>query len=102
GTVNVSNSTIANNISSGFPSPLMFGGGIFNVAGIVRVKSTIIALNQVVSQENTQGSNPDASGAFTSQGFNLVGKSDGSTGFTQPTDQTGTVAAPLDPKFNGS
>ena len=63
---------------------------------IVKVRSTIIALNKV----EAGGSNPDASGTFTSQGFNLIGKKDGSTGFTAPTDQTGTIAAPLDPKLD--
>jgi hypothetical protein len=102
GTVNVTNSTLSSNYCSGFPSPTMVGGGIFNGAGVVKVKSTIIALSTVIApQSGTVGSNPDASGTFTSQGFNLIGKRDGSgTGFTtDPTDQTGTVAAPRDPKF---
>src|SRR5882724_8545494 len=101
GTVNLTNSTLSGNFCSGAPSPMMFGGGIFNAAGTVNVKSTIIALSTLVAQDGTQGSNPDASGPFTSQGFNLIGKRDGSTGFTQSTDQTGTVAAPLDPKLDG-
>ena len=41
----------------------------------------------------------DASGTFASQGYNLLGKSDGATGFTATGDQTGTVAAPLDPQL---
>jgi hypothetical protein len=41
-------------------------------------------------------------GPFTSAGFNLIGKKDGSTGFTAATDQTGTVAAPLDPKLDSN
>ena len=40
------------------------------------------------------------SGTFTSEGFNLVGIADGGPGFSQPTDQKGTAAAPLDPKFD--
>jgi hypothetical protein len=79
--------------------PTILGGGIFNLAGTVNVKSAIIALNLVYAQDGTPGSNPDASGAFTSHGFNLIGKRDGSTGFNQPTDQTGTLASPLDPKL---
>lgn len=34
-----------------------------------------------------------------SQGFNLIGKSDGSTGFNAATDLKGTVASPLNPKL---
>jgi CSLREA domain-containing protein len=100
GTVNVSNSTVNSNKASGFPVPTMLGGGIFNLAGTVNVKSAIIALNKAVSQDGDPGLNPDASGAFASQGFNLIGMSDGSTGFTQPNDQTGTMASPLDPKLD--
>jgi CSLREA domain-containing protein len=100
GTVNVSNSTVSSNKASGFPVPMMLGGGIFNVAGTVNVKSAIIALNTVESQNGDPGSNPDASGTFASQGFNLIGMKDGSTGFNQPTDQTGTLASPLDPKLD--
>jgi len=38
-------------------------------------------------------------GDFHSDGFNVIGETDGSSGFTQPTDQTGTLSAPLDPKL---
>ena len=41
----------------------------------------------------------DVEGSFTSAGFNFVGDKGTSTGFTQPTDQTGTNAAPLDPEL---
>ena len=89
GTTNITNSTISGN-SSGTN-----GGGIFNFnSSIVNVKSSIIANNTATT------SDPDVSGAFQSQNFNLIGKTDGSTGFTQPADLTGTVAAPLDPKLD--
>jgi CSLREA domain-containing protein len=100
GTTNISNSTVSSNACGGFPSPTMVGGGVFNAAGTFTVKSTIIALNRVQAQDGTPGSNPDVSGTFTSQGFNLIGKRDGGTGFTQGTDQTGTAASPLDPKLD--
>jgi hypothetical protein len=51
---------------------------------------------------NTGGQEPDVSGAFTSSGFNLIGKTDGSSDFTQLTDQTGTIASPLDPKLDST
>jgi hypothetical protein len=86
---NITNCTISGN-SSGFG----FGGGIDNGNPSVSVKSTIIANN---TGSSTGG--PDVSGPFTSAGFNLIGKTDGSTGFTAATDLTGTVAAPLNPKL---
>jgi hypothetical protein len=100
GTTNLTNSTVSSNACVGFPLPTMLGGGVFNAAGTFTVKSTIIALSRVQAQDGTLGSNPDVSGTFTSQGFNLIGKTDGGTGFTQATDQTGTVASPLDPKLD--
>ena len=39
---------------------------------------------------------PDVSGAITSQGNNLIGETDGSSGWVG-SDLTGTIAAPLDP-----
>src|SRR5204863_7979801 len=55
-------------------------------------------VNSIVA-DNTGGVSPDAAGTFESNGFNLVGKSDGSTGFTAIGDQIGTIAAPLNPKL---
>ena len=89
GTLNVTNSTIRGNTAAGFSDG---GGGIENrTSGPVNVKSSIIALNSAA------GSGQDVLGAFTSQGFNLIGKADGSTGFTAFTDLTGTIASPLNP-----
>jgi hypothetical protein len=87
GTANITNCTLASNSTVGS------GGGIFN-AGTFNIRSSIVALNQASS------SDPDVSGAFASQGFNLIGKTDGSTGFTAVTDQTGTTGSPLDPKLD--
>ena len=44
---------------------------------------------------NGGASGSDVSGAFTSQGNNLIGKADGSTGFTGPGDHVGTIASPI-------
>ncbi len=57
------------------------------------LKSSIVALNSSTTS-------PDVAGNVTSNGFNLIGKTDGSTGFTATTDRTGTSAAPLDPKLD--
>jgi hypothetical protein len=81
------NSTIAGNSATGA------GGGVHNFSGTVTSKNTIVALN-------TAGGGPDFNGTLTSQGYNLIGKADGSTGFTAATDQTGTIASPLDPKLD--
>jgi hypothetical protein len=90
--VNITNSTISHNVS------LSDGGGIrnfhpFGSGSTVNVKSSIIAMN-------SGGTEPDVSGSFFSAGFNLVGRIDGGNGFTAPTDQTGVVAAPLDPMLD--
>jgi hypothetical protein len=67
------------------------GGGIWSV-GNSQITNSIVA-------GNTGGVSPDAAGSFESNGFNLIGMSDGSAGFTAIGDQTGTIAAPLDPKL---
>jgi hypothetical protein len=59
----------------------------------MNIKSTIVA-------NNSADVDPDVKGAFASQGFNFIGKKDGSTGFTLATDKRGTIAKPLDPKFD--
>jgi hypothetical protein len=93
GTVNVTNSTISSNFA-----PFTAGSsGIRNgLQASANVKSSMIALNT--------GSSPsvsDVEGAFTSGGFNLIGKADGSSGFSGGiNDQTGTIASPLDPKLD--
>lgn len=86
GTLNLSNSTLGGNAANS-------GGGMFKSTGTMNVRSSIIALNIAI------GSSPDVQGTVVTGGFNLIGKSNGSTGFTAPTDQMGTVAAPLDPKL---
>jgi CSLREA domain-containing protein len=86
GTLNLTNSTIIGNGAQ--LSGTGRGGGIFN-SGTLNVKSTIIAGNSAAL------GGPDVQGVFASAGFNLVGKTDGSTGFTAATDQTGTTASPL-------
>jgi CSLREA domain-containing protein len=98
GTVNLSNCTVAANFS-------YQGSGVYNVNGkIANVKSTIIALNYgglFLNYSTFQiGEAPDVFGAFNSNGFNLIGKTDGSTGFTATTDRKGTIAAPLNPRLD--
>jgi len=75
------------------------GGGVYTgTAGTtLTVKSSLIANNSV----GAGGIGPDvfSDTPVASQGFNLVGKTDGSSGWVG-TDQTGTIAAPLNPLLN--
>jgi len=95
GTLNITNSTVSGNYANNFSYPTGDGGGIYNAGtASVNIRSSIVALNTATSF------GPDVAGSFTSSGFNLIGKIDGSMGFTAPTDLTGTVASPLDPKLD--
>jgi hypothetical protein len=51
------------------------GGGIGNGAGVAELLNTLIAVN------SAGGGGPDVSGSFTSQGYNLIGNTNGSSGF---------------------
>jgi hypothetical protein len=92
GTANVSNCTITHNnaSSAGGISSFSTGGILNGRTGVVNIKSTIIALNTSVIN------GVDVNGSFASQGFNLIGDVNGSTGFTTSTDLTGLNPA-LDP-----
>jgi CSLREA domain-containing protein len=92
GTIRIDSSTITGNMTVN--SPNGGAGGISNLGtGLLSVIGTIIASNSATGFNTTQ----DVSGAITSFGFNLVGKTNGTTGFTAATDRTGTNALPLDP-----
>jgi hypothetical protein len=68
------------------------GGGIYANGAAPSIRASIIALNSAPV-------GPDVDGTVTSQSHNLVGKGDGSTGFTNGVnnDQVGSIASPLDP-----
>ena len=78
---------------SGNTSPAGAGGVSFG-QGTCTIVNTIVAGNHI-----TGGSGPDVSGGFNSLGYNLIGITDGSTGFNA-SDLTGTAAKPLDPKLS--
>jgi CSLREA domain-containing protein/uncharacterized repeat protein (TIGR01451 family) len=80
GTTTLTGSTITGNSTGG---PDASGGGVSQEGGTVTVRNTIIAGNA-----DSFGLGPDFFGTAASQGFNLVGNTAGSSGFTQPTDQT--------------
>ncbi|MEQ1641880.1 MAG: choice-of-anchor Q domain-containing protein [Pyrinomonadaceae bacterium] len=116
GTVNVTNSSISSNSAA-----LVFasgrGGGIYNDAGTVNISNSTITQNRVEVFASDRGPGVfgtatvkssiiagnigfDLSGAFTSGGFNLIGVVEQSTGFNSPTDQTGNLGSPLDPRLD--
>jgi CSLREA domain-containing protein/uncharacterized repeat protein (TIGR01451 family) len=71
------------------------GGGIFNESGATAaIKGTIFSHNLIETGAQTVVGGDDLYGSFTSRGFNLVGSTDGNTGFTARTDLT-----LADPKF---
>ena len=82
-TVVLTNCTISGNTGTG------------NTGGVYDAKSTVSLINTIVAG-NTGTTHPDVSGTLTSLGHNLIGKTDGSSGWIG-SDLTGTEAAPLDP-----
>jgi len=70
------------------------GGGIYRSS-----TSSSMVGNALIAGNTGADGGPDVFGSFTSKGFNLIGKTDGGTGFTATGDKTGTVASPLDPKL---
>ena len=84
GTLKAENDTIADNIA-------VTGGGVAIEPGL-----TVTIGNTIVADNTGTSSDPDVFGTFASQGHNLIGKTDGSTGWVS-SDLTGTVAQPLDP-----
>ena len=83
-TLTLTNCTISGN------SAASSGGGLFNDGGTVTLGNTIVAGNTATT------SGPDVFGTFASQGNNLIGKTDGSSGWVG-SDLTGTIAQPLNP-----
>ncbi len=89
GTVSLSNVTLSGN--AGVNS----GGGICNLPrGVVTIANTIVAANTVTGRSV----GPDAAGVFASSGSNLIGQSDGSSGWIAA-DRTGTTAKPLNARL---
>jgi len=69
------------------------GGGIYRNSGVGNLADTIVAANTAVT------SSPDLAGSFTTSGYNLIGISDGSSGFVNGSshDFVGTQASPYAP-----
>jgi hypothetical protein len=54
-------------------------------------------LNTIVARNTGQA--PDVSGVFHSLGYNLIGVTNGSSGFASPGDMNGSSVSPIDPKL---
>ena len=87
GTTTLTNCTVSGN-SAGDT-----GGGLYNHDSPY---STLTIGNTIVAGNTATTSGPDAVGTIASQGNNLIGKTDGSSGWVG-SDLTGTIAAPLNP-----
>src|SRR5262249_42247198 len=110
-TLSVTNSTFFGNSAAG-------GGGLSNSAsgtgptGATLLRDTLafnqatgsggglsgsgISIRSSIVANNAAPSGPDAFGTFTSSGHNLIGVTDGSSGWVA-SDLTGTSSSPLDP-----
>ena len=89
GTLTLDSCTITGN-SGDTGNSTAGGGGVQNVSG-----SSATVTNTLIAGNTTNQVGGDVNGAFTSNGFNLIRNTNGSTGFTTATDQTGTAASPL-------
>jgi hypothetical protein len=81
---------------TGSPGAGLGGGVVQAASGSNNLRNNLIATN------NATASSPDAAGAFTSQGYNLIGKADGSSGFSNGVnhDLVGTIATPGNPMLD--
>ena len=88
GDLRITSSTIAHNSASGDQA---FGGGIYGT-GPTRTDSSIIALNSASTGPDFTGA-----GGLQSTGYNIIGNNADAVIISQPTDQIGTPAAPINP-----
>ena len=89
GTATLTDCTLSENMASGE------GGGLYN-AGSKSSHTTVTFGNTIAAGNTTGNLGPDVFGSFVSKGHNLIGETDGSTGWVG-SDLTGTMAAPLNP-----
>jgi uncharacterized repeat protein (TIGR01451 family) len=69
------------------------GGGVYKNSGSANIKNTIVGGNSVASG----GSNPDLSGTYNSQGYNLIQSTNGAT--LNETQNAGTNITGLSPQL---
>ena len=92
GNLQITSSTIAQNLAAGGNGA--FGGGIYGVGPTTttRTDSSIIARNNAPVGPDFTGA-----GGLQSTGYNIIGNNADAVINSQPTDQIGTPAAPIDP-----
>lgn len=91
GTLTLISSTVHSNY---IINSFLGGGGVRNNSGVATVRNCIIAGNTNVGAVT----GIDCIGTFTSLGYNLIGKTNDSSGFsTASQDQLGSIASPLNP-----
>ena len=66
-------------------------------AGGLQSSTTLNFFQNTLNAANSADSLPDCEGNFTSLGFNLVGITNGASGFTAAGDQAGSLASPINP-----
>jgi CSLREA domain-containing protein len=87
GTVTITNCTVTDGNQG------LTGGGIYHGSGTIYLRNTIVAGNTGTT------SAPDVFGNYNAPAFNLIGKSNGASGFTNGVNGNivGTIAMPVDP-----
>jgi hypothetical protein len=90
--LSVASSTISGN------QAIEAGGGVFVEPCPLCLTPPRIS-NSLIAGNSDAGGAPDSKGTFASLGYNLIGKKDGSAGWTATGDQVGSTANPLDPKL---
>ncbi|HEU4595748.1 MAG TPA: Calx-beta domain-containing protein [Pyrinomonadaceae bacterium] len=70
-----------------------------NAGSGVIVNSLAPVVRNTIIAGNAGGTGPDVSGAYNSQGHNLIGNVGAASGFTAGGDQVGTPSAPLNPRL---
>ena len=91
GNLQITSSTIVHNSALGEFGA--FGGGIYGYSSApTRTDSSIIALNSASTGPDFTGG-----GGLQSNGYNIIGNNADAVISSQPTDQIGTPAAPVDP-----
>jgi hypothetical protein len=90
GILEIASSTVVYNSASSIGGAS--GGGISGFGGSTRTDGSIIALNNAPFGPDFTGG-----GGLYSRGYNIIGNNVDATIASQPTDQIGTPAAPIDP-----
>jgi len=99
----ISGNSATGGLGGGFMAPdgSGEGGGFYRQLSEPGQNSVFVS-NCILAGNLASTDAPDASGFFSSLGYNVIGKTDASSGFTAATDHTGTIATPLDPKLDSA